>query len=155
MTTTPPSRQRRRGIPTATNVDHVGITVPNLEEAITFFTEVLGADLLYRIGPVEDQNGDWMTTHLNVHPRASCHIAMLRIGPVTNVELFEYTAPDQNKTIPSNSDWGAHHLAFYVIDVDAAVTYLRAQPGVTVLGVPQTVEEGPIAGDRWVYFLTP
>jgi hypothetical protein len=32
---------------------------------------------------------------------------------------------------------------------------LRTQPGVRVLGEPQTIADGPIAGDRWVYFLTP
>ena len=31
-----------KGIPTATNVDQVGITVPDLQQAVTFFTDVLG-----------------------------------------------------------------------------------------------------------------
>ncbi len=33
-----------RGIPGATNMDHVGLTVPNLDETVRFFVEVLGAD---------------------------------------------------------------------------------------------------------------
>jgi len=36
------------------------------------------------------------------------------------------------------------------------VEYLRKQPGVTVQGDPETIEDGgPIHGDRWVYFQTP
>jgi catechol 2,3-dioxygenase-like lactoylglutathione lyase family enzyme len=143
------------GIPTATNVDHVAYTVPDLDQAVEFFLDVLGAELLYRLDDVKDDDGDWMRRQLGVHPRASAQIAMLRLGPVTNVELFEYKAPDQNEQIPKNSDYGGHHLAFYVEDVDAAAEYLCAQPGVTLLGEPQTIEDGPIAGDRWMYFRTP
>lgn len=145
----------RTGIPTVRNVDHVAYTVPDLDEALEFFTDVLGADLLYRLHDVKDDDGDWMHRQLGVHPRARAQIAMLRLGPVTNIELFQYEAPDQNKRLPKNSDHGGHHLAFYVDDVDAAAEYLRAQPGVTLLGEPQTIHDGPIAGDRWMYFTTP
>jgi catechol 2,3-dioxygenase-like lactoylglutathione lyase family enzyme len=143
------------GIPGARAVHHVAYTVPNLAQAVDFFVSVIGAELLYRIGPVEDTKGDWMTRQLNVHPRASTHIAMLRLGPYTNLELFEYTAPEQRQQLPHNSDWGGHHLAIHVDDVDAAVEYLQSVPGVKVLGEAQTLTDGPIAGDRWVYFLTP
>lgn len=157
MTTLQPSPRgvTPRGIPTATNVDHVAYTVPDLDQAVDFFVNVLGADLLYRLDSVRDDESDWMRRQLAVDPRACAQIAMLRLGPVTNVELFQYEAPDQNRKIPKNSDYGGHHLAFYVEDIEAAVEYLRAQPGVIVLGEVQTIEDGPIAGDRWVYFLAP
>ncbi|CAL9343170.1 2-epi-5-epi-valiolone epimerase [Actinosynnema sp. ALI-1.44] len=142
-------------IPGARAVHHVAYTVPDLDQAVRFFVDVVGAELVYRLGPVEDPDGDWMTRKLGVDPKASTNIAMLRLGPVTNLELFEYTAPDQRRELPRNSDWGGHHLAIHVDDVDAAVAYLRDQPGVTVLGEPETIEDGPIAGDRWVYFTTP
>jgi catechol 2,3-dioxygenase-like lactoylglutathione lyase family enzyme len=145
----------RKGIPTATNVDHVAYTVPDLDQAVEFFVDVLGADLLYRLDSVKDDEGDWMRRQLGVDPRAKAQIAMLRLGPVTNVELFQYEAPDQSRQLPKNSDHGGHHLAFYVEDIEAATEYLRAQPGVTLLGDVQTIEDGPIAGDRWVYFLAP
>lgn len=143
------------GVPGARAVHHVAYTVPDLEQAVRFFVDVIGAELVYELGPVEDPDGDWMTRKLGVDPKASTRIAMLRLGPVTNLELFEYTAPDQRRELPRNSDWGGHHLAIHVDDVDAAVAYLREQPGVTVMGEPETIEEGPITGDRWVYFTTP
>ncbi|WP_328347669.1 VOC family protein [Streptomyces violaceus] len=143
-----------RGIPTATNVDHVAYTVPDLDEAVRFFVEVLGAHLLYREETIRSDD-EWMLEALNVHPRAAADIAMLRLGPVTNIELFQYSAPDQNRCVPRNSDYGGHHIAFYVQDIDAAADYLRRQPGVRLLGEPRMVPEGPIAGDRWLYFLTP
>lgn len=142
-------------LPGARAVHHIAYTVPDLEEAVRFFVDVIGAELAYRLGPVEDREGDWMTRKLGVHPRASAHIAMLRLGPVTNLELFEYTAPDQDRARPRNSDWGGHHFALYVDDVDKAVAHLREVPGVTILGEPETITDGPIEGDRWVYFTTP
>lgn len=152
--TAPAPRNGFRGIPGATAVHHVAYTVPDLDQAVEFFTDVIGAELVYRLGPVQGE-GDWMTRQLNVAADARAQIAMLRLGPVTNLELFEYTAPDQRQSLPRNSDWGGHHLAIYVTDVDAAVDYLLTRPGVRVLGEPQTILDGPIAGDRWVYFLTP
>lgn len=146
---------QQRGIPTARNVDHIAFTVPDLGSAVDFFTRVLGGELIYQLGPVEDPDGDWMARQLNVDARASCEVAMVRLGPVTNVELFQYRAAGQSTRLPRNSDWGGHHLAIYVDDIGAAVSYLRQQDGVTVLGEPQIVEDGPIAGDKWVYFLTP
>ncbi|MFB7472002.1 VOC family protein [Kitasatospora sp. NPDC056184] len=146
------------GIPGARAVHHVAYTVPDLDQAVAFFTDVLGARLLYRLGPVAAPpgDGDWMSRQLGVHRSAVAHIAMLRLGPVSNLELFQYTAPDQRREQPANSDWGGHHLAIAVDDVDRAVAYLREQPGVEVLGEPQTIADGgPIDGDRWVYFRTP
>jgi catechol 2,3-dioxygenase-like lactoylglutathione lyase family enzyme len=133
----------------------VAYTVPDLNQAVEFFTDVIGAELVYLLGPVQDSQGDWMTRQLGVAADARAQIAMLRLGPVTNLELFEYTAPDQRHSLPRNSDWGGHHLAIYVTDVDAAVAYLRTHPDVRILGEPQTIADGPIAGNRWVYFLTP
>ncbi|KUJ41300.1 glyoxalase [Streptomyces albus subsp. albus] len=142
-------------VPGTTAVHHIAYTVPELDAAVTFFTEVLGAELAYRTGPIADPDGHWMARQLGVHPRATVEIAMLRLGPVTNVELFQYTGPGRRERMPGNSDWGGHHLALWTEDFDASVAHLARQPGVRMLGEPQTVTEGPIAGTRWVYLTTP
>ncbi|MFC0865912.1 VOC family protein [Sphaerimonospora cavernae] len=144
---------RTAGIPGARNVDHYAFTVPDLDQAVRFFEEVLGAEWLYRLGPVRD-DGDWMARQLGVDPRASAEIVMLRLSD-TNIELFEYAAPDQRLDPPGNHDAGGHHLAIGVEDIDEAVEYLRKQPGVVVQGEVQTITDGPIAGNRWIYFRAP
>jgi catechol 2,3-dioxygenase-like lactoylglutathione lyase family enzyme len=68
--------------------------------------------------------------------------------------LFEYQVNDQNKAVPRNSDVSGHHVGFYVTDLDAAVAHLRRH-GVKVLGEPTSMNEGPSAGLRWVYFVSP
>ena len=147
--------ERTIGIPTARNADHIGITVPDLDQAIVFFTDVLGCELLYRVGPWSDATGTFMTEHYNVSPRATFAAAMMRCGPTLNVELVGWKAPGQNMQPPENSNVGATHLAFYVADMDAAVSFLKSQPGVRMLSEPLTVAEGPTQGQRSVYFLTP
>jgi catechol 2,3-dioxygenase-like lactoylglutathione lyase family enzyme len=81
-------------------------------------------------------------------------LKFLRCGNGSNFEIFEYSAPDQRLDQPKNSDIGGHHLAFYVDDINEAIAYLKAN-GVRVLGEPVVREEGPSAGQTWVYFLTP
>lgn len=143
-------------IPTARCVDHVGYTVPDLDQAIAFFEEVIGAEVVFHAGPFSDPDGSWMTTNLDVHPRTSHRFVMLRVGADTNVELFQYNAVDQNPTPPKNSDVGGRHIAITVDDIDAAVDYLRTVDGVTVLGEPTLNElPSPNAGSRFVYFKSP
>ena len=55
------------GIPTARNVDHFGYNVPNLDEAIDFFVEALGAKEAFHWGPMADPDGDTMAAMLGVH----------------------------------------------------------------------------------------
>ncbi|MFD5723355.1 VOC family protein [Streptomyces sp. NPDC127036] len=135
-------------------VDHFGITVPDLDQAREFFEEVLGFEYLYRLGPLRDDTGHWMSEHLNVHDRAiSPRIYFFRLGGQAILEVFEYQAPGQRLEPPLNSDVGGHHLALYVDDIDTAVADLR-QRGIRVLGDP-TESKGPHEGQRWVYFLSP
>ncbi|MFD9321659.1 VOC family protein [Streptomyces sp. NPDC060053] len=136
------------GLPTARAVDHYAFTVPDLDEAIAFFTGVLGGELCYREGPVEDADGDWMTRKLGVHARARAQVALVRLGPYSNLELFEYTAPGQITSPPGPNDVGGHHLALMVADLDTAEEHLRRSA---------TVRLGPadaFAGTRR-WFLTP
>ena len=82
-------------------------------------------------GPWSDSGGSFARV-LGVDSRTSIKVAMLRVGPVTSVELVEFTAPDQRRVMPKASDWGAAHLALFVDDIDAATASLRAR-GVNVL----------------------
>ena len=144
----------KRGMPGLRGTDHIGFTVPDLEQAVDFFVNVIGCEPFYELGPFEAED-DWMAVHLNVHPRTVMkRLKFLRCGHGTNFELFEYQAPDQNPAQPKNSDIGGHHLAFYVDDIDAAIAHLKRH-GVTFQGEPTVRTEGPSAGQTWVYFLTP
>lgn len=144
----------KAGIPGLRGTDHIGFTVPDLQAATDFFVNVIGCEAFYELGPFQS-DGDWMQSHLNVHPRAVMRkLKFFRCANGSNFEIFEYESPNQNGQQPRNSDIGGHHLAFYVDDMDAAVAHLRAQ-GVRVLGEPTVRDSGPSAGQTWVYFLAP
>lgn len=114
-------------LPTARNVHHVSVTVSDLDAAVAFFVDAIGCECLYRKGPFGDPDGDSMARRLGVHADARARLAMLRCGPATNLELFEWESPDQETRPPRNSDVGAMHLGLEVDDVDAAMAALEAR----------------------------
>ncbi|GAA5048754.1 VOC family protein [Haladaptatus pallidirubidus] len=136
---------------TVQNVHHVGITVPDLDEAVNFFVDAIGCDLLYRKGPFGDSDGDSMERRLDVHPDATASLAMLRCGPTMNLELFEWDAPDQDDTPPNNADIGATHLGLQVEDIDVAIDGLADRDDVTMLDGPQTNDDGPTEGLTYIF----
>ena len=142
------------GLPGLSGVDHIGFTVPDLEQARAFLVDVIGCEYLYSLGPFVHEEGNWMAEHLNVHPRTVMRRnSFFRCGNQAVFEVFSYEAPDQRTVPPRNSDIGGHHVALYVDDLDAAVAHLRSA-GVTVCGEP-TASKGHHEGQRWVYFLAP
>jgi catechol 2,3-dioxygenase-like lactoylglutathione lyase family enzyme len=139
-----------RGIPTARSVDHVGFTVPDLDAAVDFFTRVLGSDLLYYTSAAFDSTGgDWMTRHHGVHESATLRTAMLRCGPVSNLELLSWTYADASVRDDEPAPTAAH-LAIYVADLDAATAYLTSHAGVQVLGSPTVQVNEPNEGTQFV-----
>ncbi len=140
-------------LPGARNVDHIAYTVADLHGAVMFFVDVLGAELLYRTSANLERS--LLAQALGVPAEGDVARAVLRMGPTDNVELICYRTHDAGKRPPRNSDVGGRHLAFHVDDVASAAAYLALVPGCTVLGSPQTIGDGPIAGDQWVYVRTP
>lgn len=135
-------------------VDHVGMTVPDIEQATAFFERVLGCRHLASAGPYRADD-DWLQRHIGVHPRAEIEaMRLLRCAPGANLELFQYWAPEQRRTPPGNSDIGGHHLSFYVADIETAAERLRAA-GVDTLAGPFGAAPGDYGGQQVLYFRTP
>jgi catechol 2,3-dioxygenase-like lactoylglutathione lyase family enzyme len=136
-------------------MDHVGLTVPDIDQAVAWFERVMGCSAPLTFGPFGDPTGTFMQDLLGVHPRAVIEqITLVRCGRSASIELFEYDAPDQNTTFPANSDWAGHHVAFYVDDIQAAAAHMVAQ-GVQKLLGPLPVTDGPAAGQSINYFRAP
>ena len=62
-----------KGLPGLSHVDHVGLTVPNLDAAVRFYCDVIGCHELYRMGPFDaaemprmTDGRDWTEAHVNV-----------------------------------------------------------------------------------------
>ncbi len=143
------------GIPGMRGHDHTGITVPDMAQAVSFFVDVVGCQKAMSFGPFADDKGTFMQDLLHVDPKAVIQeITMIRCGYGSNIELFQYTAPDQKVVQPRNSDIGGYHIALYVDDIKAAKDYLDSKGVETFFG-PLPVDQGPAAGQSIFYFLTP
>ena len=133
-------------VPGLLGIDHIGITVPNIAVAAAWLEQNLGFVNPLTFGPFSDPVGTFMTDLVDVNPRAVVQqIRMLRGGNGPGVELFQYTSPDQDQTFRRNSDWGAHHIAFYVRHIDKGVEFLQTETGTKLFG-PVTLTDGPAAG---------
>ena len=83
--------RRRRMI---RGVDHVGLTVPDLDEAIAFHAAAFDCREVHWIGSFEATD-DWMIRYLGVDRRARIpSVAMLALGDGARLELFAYETTD-------------------------------------------------------------
>lgn len=137
-------------------LDHVSLTVPDLDQAAAFFVRAFGARELYRRAWAPPPEGDPdMAARFDMSAHAAFRLVKMDLGGC-GLELFEYRAPDLEARRPRNCDAGGCHLGLLVDDVDVAAARLRALPGVRLLGDVSEIGAGhPLAGRRWIYFLTP
>ena len=131
------------GLPGLRGLEHVAVSVPNLDAATEFFQRVLGWPVAFVAGPFADSDGDWMARNFDLHPRAAVRELAVVRSPLVNFELLEGTAPDQSTSWPRLLDIGGLHLALYVDDIDTAHKYLVDQGceslgGTKPLGGPET-----------------
>jgi methylmalonyl-CoA/ethylmalonyl-CoA epimerase len=96
-----------------TTIDHVGIAVPDLREAIAFYELAFGIT----------------SVHEEVNEEQGVHEAMLAVGDgETRVQLLAPLTPESTiAKFIGRSGPGLQQLAFRVADVDAASRTLRAR----------------------------
>lgn len=111
---------------TPTHIEHIGIAVANLDEAIAFYENVLGLKC-YNVEEVADQK---------------VKTAFFKVGD-TKIELLESTDPEGpiGKFIEKKGE-GIHHLAFAVEGLAAALPELEAKGVRLVDKTPRKGAEG-------------
>lgn len=136
-------------------MQHIGFTVPDLDQAVAFFQSMFGAVECLSTGLI-DVDDAFMRRRLGVSGHCRIEdIKVLRIGNGSNLELFRYSGDDDpDAPLKRNSQPGGFHLAFQVDDCTAAADRLR-QAGVEVLDGPTYVDSGPMQGLTWCYFKAP
>jgi methylmalonyl-CoA epimerase len=115
-------------------LDHIGIAVSNLDEALTFYRDALGLD----IGAVQEVASERVRTHA------------VAAGAAT-LELLEPTASDSAVArYLERRGPGVHHITLRVDDIAAAIAHLRVRGVRLVNDTPR-----PGAGGALVVFIHP
>ena len=109
-----------------THIEHIGIAVANLEEAIKYYETVLGLEC-YAIEEVKDQK---------------VKTAFFKVGD-TKIELLESTSPEGpiGKFVEKKGA-GIHHIAFAMPDVSEALKQAEANGVQLIDKTPRTGAEG-------------
>jgi methylmalonyl-CoA/ethylmalonyl-CoA epimerase len=94
-----------------TKINHIGVAVKSIDEALPFYRDQLGMDFK---GSEEVQE-------------QKVKVAMLQIGE-SKIELLEPTSPESPvaKFLEKNGP-GIHHLAYEVADITAAIAHLKKE----------------------------
>ena len=108
-----------------TDIDHVGIAVPDLEAAVADYRRLLGVEPAHR-ERVEDQGVDEV---------------LFAVGS-SSIQLLGALGPDTpvGRSLASRGP-GVHHVAYRVDDVAAALDHLRAEGA-------RLIDERPRPGSR-------
>jgi methylmalonyl-CoA/ethylmalonyl-CoA epimerase len=117
-------------VPGLLGLDHVGIAVPDLDQAISFYRDQLGMQVTHREDNLDQQVAEVMLTTSEIAP-ASNQLQLLM--PLTESSVL-------NRFLMRRGS-GLHHVAYAVSDVRSASTILR-HCGVRVL------YDAPRAGTR-------
>jgi catechol 2,3-dioxygenase-like lactoylglutathione lyase family enzyme len=94
-------------------LNHVGITVSDLERSIPFYRDVVGMELYSR----RRMQGEWFDT-LTHNSGADIDVAMLRMEGLT-LQLVQYLAAGGTTLPLAHHNVGNPHLCINVEDVDA------------------------------------
>lgn len=106
-------------------VEHIGLTVRNVQEGAAFFTDVLG---FRRIGEKPDYPAVFVTDNY------------------TKVTLWQTDDPRQAQSFDRKNHIGLHHLAFKLesdADLDALYEKLKTTPNISIDFAPEPVGNGP------------
>ena len=140
-------------------IDHIGMTVPNIEEATRFFVDAFDAQVIFA-----------MDTHRNTADKAVLaqeqaklgtretarwtRTLVLRLGEGPSIELFEYE--DENRLgPPTPSDLGIQHFGVYVDDIELARDRVVAAGGRSLDGPTLLPDLESGDGNQWLYTVAP
>lgn len=132
-----------------TQIHHTGLTVSNLERALAFWGDALGAELVLQ----QDRQGGYFEAIVGEYG-VDVRVAQLAFGEGQRLELFEFRSPRGGHVAGRTADVGFAHVCVLCDDVDGMLERLVAAGG-SAVAEPVDVDSGVNAGGRAVYVRDP
>ena len=119
-----------------THMDHVGMSVKDMEKAIAFYRDIIGMEVSL------DREFDSPLANLIGSPGAKARVVHMRLGESV-IELFDYRQPKgrEPRSDANQSDFGLTHIGFMVKDFQQTYSRLKAKD-VKFLGQPVEIRPG-------------
>jgi catechol 2,3-dioxygenase-like lactoylglutathione lyase family enzyme len=134
-----------------TGVDHIGVTVADVERALGFWHDLLGLEVVGR-GIVEWEHLD----RLVALPDTRIEWVELQVPGGGTVELSQYHRPQGTPVSPGEeNEPGRSHLSLRVDDLTTTLAELRAAGVRTRTDSPVDIPVGAYAGGKAAYVFDP
>src|SRR5699024_1713853 len=111
----------------ARGINHIGLTVPDIEIATAFFKEGLGGRIAYdsQTKMDEPRGGQFVEHVLGLENGAEIvKKIMMVINDGRNIEMFEFIQANQKSDV-NLQDIGYTHISFYVADFETSLNKIK------------------------------
>lgn len=142
--------------PLPRGIQHIGVTVPDLDAATTFFVEGLGAKVAYDGLTPEDEprEGEEVERQLGLPSGAAIHRQrMIVIGEGPGLEVFEIRG--EQRAASGLADFGLNHISLYCDDIEGSLARLVAAGGRPLSEVHGNSRHEDSPGNGSVYVKAP
>lgn len=141
----------------ARGINHIGLTVPDIEIATAFFKEALDGRIAYdsQTKMDEPRGGQFVKHVLGLENGAEIvkkRMMVFNDGP--NIEMFEFVYANQKNAV-NLQDIGYTHISFYVDDFEASLNKIKQAGGEPISEPHSNTKYEDTAGNRTVYVKTP
>ncbi|PZO64434.1 MAG: glyoxalase [Paracoccus denitrificans] len=143
--------------PLPRGINHIGLTVPDLDAATAFFEKGFGALWCYDGLTLDDppREGPEVEAQLNLPKGARIlRQRLLRFGNGPNIEMFEVQSADPAKPLELN-DRGYNHICFYCDDIEGSLSRAVAAGGKAIDKIHGNSRHEDTPGNGSIYVAPP
>jgi lactoylglutathione lyase len=130
---------------------HAGVTVSDMDAALSFYRDGLGLEVIS-----DGSASGTSAARIWALDPGRVRVVFLRVpGSDAVVELFEFSDVERHSASARPVDYGAGHFCLYVDDAEAMLVRLAASGFRSRSGEVVTIDRGPHAGAKAVYLIDP
>lgn len=146
----------RTAAPLPRGIQHIGVTVPDLDAATAFLVDGLGARIAYNglTGDDDRRRGAEVERQLGLPSGAAIHRQrMIVIGEGPGLEMFEISG--EQRAAAGLADLGLNHISLYCDDIEGSLAGLVAAGGTALSEVHGNSRHEDSPGNGSVYVRAP